>query len=325
MCRSWIAVSTISLTLLAGSGSALADSCSAIRSQMRAAASASNSSAAQIRRQIAAIRVIERQRACTAATAATGGLFNACSGLSKRRATAERKLAAARSGGGSTASLRARYKALGCESRSPRPRPARQERPVKPDTPLRSGPKYAGDTLFYCVRPSDGYFFPAPKSQFARTNYPDVAVDQCRFICEDPAMALYLLEDSELEIEEMVSVETKTPYRELPTAFRYRTENFKTCNWSRYFTRVHELRARTVTPRNLEHAIIPIPKFRPDTRPPQPMVATGESPEQSAPRNVRIVGPKFLPDRKIEFREISDQTKERNSLASIVETLIKLR
>lgn len=106
----------ISLVLLAGSGAALADRCSAIKSQMRLAESTSNSQAAQIRRKIAAIRAIERQRSCTAERAAAGGFFNACHGLSQQRATAERELAATRSGGRNKASLRARYAAFGCEA-----------------------------------------------------------------------------------------------------------------------------------------------------------------------------------------------------------------
>jgi hypothetical protein len=78
MWRSWIA---ISLALLSAPSIALADSCSAIASQICAAASASNSQTAQIRRQIAAIREMERQRSCTAEKAAAGGFFNACRGL----------------------------------------------------------------------------------------------------------------------------------------------------------------------------------------------------------------------------------------------------
>jgi hypothetical protein len=288
---------------------------------MRAAGSASNSQTAQIRRQIAAIRAIEKQRSCAAEKAVAGGFFNACRGLARQRAAAERELAAVRGGG--AVSLRARYKALGCNTPT-RSRPIREERLIKLDTPKRSGPKFADNTLFYCVRPSDGYFFPAPKSQFARTNYPEVAVDQCRFICEDPAMALYVREDPELETEEMVSVETGLPYRELATAFRYQAREFEACNWSRYFARVHELRARTVTPRNLENAIIPVPTFRPKTKSPRLSIAAAKPPDQRAQRDVRIVGPTFLPDKKMNFREISDRAKERNSLANTVETLIEL-
>ncbi|MHA6641806.1 DUF2865 domain-containing protein [Mesorhizobium sp. A623] len=309
--------------LLAGSGAALADSCSAIRSQMRVKAGVSTSQIAQIRRQIAAIRAIERKRSCTAEKAAAGGFFNACRSSARQRADAERELAAAQGGGG--ASLRARYKALGCETAT-RSHPDQKERLIKPDTPRRSGPKYAGDTIFYCVRPSDGYFFPAPKSQFARKNYPEIAVDQCRFICEEPTMALYVLEDPELETEEMLSVETKTPYRELPTAFRYQANEFEACNWSRYFARVKELKARTVTPGNLKNAIIPAPTFRPGQ---QDELLTSayktEADVESVHRKVRVVGPTFLPDEKIRFREISNREKQRGSLANTVETLIKLR
>lgn len=93
-------------------------------------------------------------------------------------------------------------------------------------------------------------------------------------------------------------------------------EKFEACNWSRYFARVDELRARTGTPRNLKNVIIPIPKFRPETRSSPPTVAADEPLEQSAQRNVRIVGPKFLPDNNIKFREISNRANERNGLAN---------
>jgi hypothetical protein len=311
--------------LLAGSGSAVADSCSAIRSQMQAASSASNSRTAQVRRQIAAIRAIEREKSCTAEKAAAGGFFNACRGLARQRAEAEGKLAD--EGGISKASLAARYRSLACETRSI---PVRQERErlVRPDAPAtatQSGPRYSGSSLFYCVRPADGYFFPAPKSQFAKSGYADIAVDQCRFICEDTSMDLYVLQNPELETEEMVSIATNKPYKELPAAFRYQDGNFEGCNWSRYFARINELRSRTVTPQNLKDAIVPAPTFRPSQRPSPTLIAADESLDDRPQRDVRIVGPKFLPDRKVRFMEISTRPQSQGSLANTIETLIQQR
>lgn len=319
MWRIWTVISTISLALLAGSDIALAESCSAIQSQMRAAASASNSQTAQIRRQIAAIRGLERQRSCTAEKAAAGGFFNACRGLAQQRAEAERKLAAARGGGRSTASLQARYAALGCNGQKRQQR----ERLVRSDDAGRSGPKYSGGALYYCVRPADGYFFPAPHSQFGGRDYIERALDQCRFICKDPAMALYVLQDPELETEEMVSVVTNAPYKDLPTAFGYQTDGKQnSCSWSRYFARVNELRARRVTPRDLSNAIIPIPTFRPQATAPLIASANDEkAPEPDIDRKVRIVGPTYLPDGESEFP--ADRRFERNRMGNFLETLIR--
>lgn len=323
MWRIWTAVSTISLALLLGSDTALADSCSAIQSQISAAASASNFQTAQIRRQIAAIRALERQRSCTAEKAAAGGFFNACRGLAQQRAEAESKLAAARGGGRSTASLQARYAALGCNGL--RQKKQQRERLVRPDDAKRSGPRYAGDALYYCVRPSDGYFFPAPHSQFGGRDYTERALDQCRFICKDPAMALYVLEDPELETEEMVSVATNAPYKDLPTAFDYQTDGKQdSCSWSRYFARVNELRARRVTPRDLSNAIIPIPTFRPQAT--APLIASANDEKASEPdidRKVRMVGPAYLPDGESELA--AGDNRKRDGMGNFLETLIKLQ
>lgn len=76
----WISLSICGLILISGSAPALAQSCSTIRSQMGASASASNAETMQKQRQIAAIRALERQRSCTPEKAASGGLFNACRG-----------------------------------------------------------------------------------------------------------------------------------------------------------------------------------------------------------------------------------------------------
>ncbi|MDX8523256.1 DUF2865 domain-containing protein [Mesorhizobium sp. MSK_1335] len=79
-------------------------------------------------------------------------------------------------------------------------------------------------------------------------------------MCDDSGVDLYSLSDPSLETDQMVAVETRKPYTELPTAFRYRdAAEFKACDLKRYSQRVAELRARTVTPGNMENAIIPLP------------------------------------------------------------------
>ncbi len=299
----WMLPSICGLILISGSAPALAQSCTTIRSQMGASASASNAETMQKQRQIAAIRALERQRSCTPEKAASGGLFNACRGLARQRADAESELAAARRSERS-ASLQARFQALGCDS-------TKQQRTSEADR--RSGSDvYARNALYYCVRPSDGYHFPAPNSQFGGPNYAKSAIEQCRFICEDPAMTVYVLENPQLEISEMLSVETKTPYRELAAAFRYQTDlGRNSCNWSRYFARMNELSARTVSTTDLTGSIIPVPSLRPANVASSALAFEGAVLPQSGERTVRIVGPVFLQDSEGEFRAKAQLDKER--------------
>ncbi|XOK13401.1 DUF2865 domain-containing protein [Agrobacterium tumefaciens] len=299
----WMLPSICGLILISGSAPALAQSCASIRSQMGASASASNAETMQKQRQIAAIRALERQRSCTPEKAASGGLFNPCRGLARQRADAESELAAVRRSERS-ASLQARFQALGCDN-------PKQQRTSDPER--RSGSDvYARNALYYCVRPSDGYHFPAPNSQFGGPNYAKSAIEQCRFICEDPAMTVYVLENPQLEISEMLSVETKTPYRELAAAFRYQTDlGRNSCNWSRYFARMNELSARTVSTTDLTGSIIPVPSLRPANVASSALAFEGPLLPQSGGRTVRIVGPVFLQDSEGEFRAKAQLDKER--------------
>ncbi|MDH7804115.1 MULTISPECIES: DUF2865 domain-containing protein [unclassified Rhizobium] len=299
----WISLSICGLILISGSAPALAQSCSTIRSQMGASASASNAETMQKQRQIAAIRALERQRSCTPEKAASGGLFNACRGLARQRADAESELAAARRSERS-ASLQARFQALGCDS-------TKQQRTSEADR--RSGSDvYARNALYYCVRPSDGYHFPAPNSQFGGPNYAKSAIDQCRFICENPAMTVYVLENPQLETSEMLSVETRTPYKDLATAFRYQTDpGQNSCNWSRYFARINELKSRAVSTTDLTSSIIPVPSLRPANGASQALAFEEPNPPPNIDRVVRIVGPVFLQDSEGEFRAKTQLDKER--------------
>lgn len=277
--------------------SALADECSSLARQIRSGGSGGVSpQQAQLRRQLVAIQALEQRRQCRGKS--SGGFFDPCGDLARMRADVLRQMAAA-SGGRDTSVLQARYLALGCV-------PERRERQAAGDAA--SGPMSIGSaSMLYCVRPSDGYFFPAPKSQFARDAELKETADQCRFICDDPDMAVYALTDPRLETEEMISVAERKPYKDLPTAFRYRdAEAFRSCDLRRYYSRVSEMRARTVTPGNMENALIPLPTERPEQQMTSlpaagPINVSASAPlaltEEPAPdRAVRIVGPTFLPD-----------------------------
>ena len=286
--------------MLAPATACLADPCTALRSQMASGGRGGASpELAQLRRQLAAIQGIERQRRCTAGSA-VGGFFNACADLARNRAEVQRRMAGI--GNPDRGDLRARYVALGCQ--------ARQQQPAAASQP--SGPAFDSNAMLFCVRLSDGYFFPAPNSQFAEGGDLKDTADQCRYICNDPAVDLYTLSDPSLETDQMVAVETRKPYTDLPAAFRYRdAAEFKACDLKRYSERVAELRARTVTPGNMENAIIPLPTAKPDfgtvSDIPAPdanaadlnaVTAFSEGQVSTSPaaaRAVRVVGPAFFP------------------------------
>ena len=301
MIRFWLPMMIALVTVAAfalGTTSSYADSCSAIRGQLLSGGRDGGVSPelAQLRRQFAAIQGLERQRRCTAQSA-TGGFFNACADLARNRTEVLRQIAAG--SGRDVSGLQARFAALGCG--------AKDQRPKTQSTA--GGAIYAGNSMLFCVRLSDGYFFPAPKSQFAGSDDVKDMADQCRYICDDPAVDLYTLSDASLETEKMVALDTRKPYTELPSAFRYRDDaNFKACDVKRYYQRVAELRARTVTPTDMSNAIIPLPQRKPDVSSPDvgsvaaiPQSGTeapGAAQEQSieaSKRPVRVVGPAFFP------------------------------
>jgi len=295
------------MAILATTQVSYADSCSTLRRQMLSGGrDAASPELAQLRRQLAAIQGLERQRKCTASSAA-GGFFNACAEIIRSRTEVQRRIASIGNSGRDSSGLQAKYVALGCQAA-----PKRQQSPQQQASSTEAS---GGNAMLFCVRLSDGYFFPAPNSQFARARDLEDTVDQCRYICDDAGVDLYTLSDPSLETDQMVAVETRKPYTELPTAFRYRdAAEFKACDLKRYSERVAELRARTVTPGNLENAIIPLPTSRPDLGPDLTTVSDIPSgsaqgaeadatssiapPEAVAPagaRPVRIVGPAFFP------------------------------
>jgi len=201
-----------------------------------------------LERQLASIQRLEQKRQCTSKSAR--GLFNPCRQLANKRAAVMWKLAN-----------------LGDNQRCSRPAAIRVEhqtaKSAKAKRPRLSA--LARAAAIYCVRPSDGYFFPAPNSQFQKVEDIPNVLDQCRFICNDPTMELYQLASFELETENMVSADGKSYYRDLAGAFRYRSDaEFTACNHKRYHDRVAELRARSATPTDLANAIIPTPTYRPD-------------------------------------------------------------
>jgi len=280
---------------------AYADICSSLRAQVGGGQSSSNPEVVQLNRQLSAIRAMQRQRGCKGGES---GFFSSCGGLATQAAQVQRKIASASTpgffgGSGRTSAIRARMDALGCGTGEAR----RKQQVVRWDGSARLP---GGNAMLFCVRQSDGYYFPTPNSQFiGKGDDYKTTLDRCQYICDDKGMDIYTLYDLGQETEEMRSVSNGKAYKDLPAAFAYREDtDFKSCDLQRYYRRVDEARARTVTPTDLSNAIIPLPSSRPEM--PATAQADGLPAEATAfvtpkavpmdpARKVRVVGDPFLP------------------------------
>lgn len=278
---------------------AYADICSSLRAQLGGGQSSRNPEVVQLNRQLSAIRAMQRQRGCSGGES---GFFSSCGGLNSQAAQVRNKIASAsRSGGyfggaGRTSAIRARMDALGCGTGEAR----RKQQVVRWDGSARLP---GGNAMLFCVRQSDGYFFPTPNSQFVgKDDDYKTTLDRCQYICDDKGMDIYTLYDLGQESEEMRSVSNGKAYKDLPAAFAYReAADFKSCDLQRYYRRVDEARARTVTPTDLSNAIIPLPSSRPELPAAEGLPAeatafvTPEAVPMDPARKVRVVGDPFLP------------------------------
>ncbi|WP_082143921.1 DUF2865 domain-containing protein [Nitratireductor soli] len=201
-------------------------------------------------------------------------------------------------------------------------RAARQAREA--DKPLRrSGNVY--QTM--CVRTCDGYYFPisfsVSKDMFGRDE------KTCQARCPGAEVALYAHDVLNEESEDMVSVASGTPYRDLPKAFSYRRDGVSKkvcgCQPTRNFSVIAGEPPAAGSPA-IGGSAAPVTEeatasvgdtdsgsfYRPTPRPDPEMLAKAidvnaetlkAEPEAvpapsvpSEPRRVRIVGPEFLPD-----------------------------
>lgn len=116
-------------------------------------------------------------------------------------------------------------------------------------------------------------------------------------------MGVYAPSRAGLEAADLVAVDTGARYSDLKTADVYQSApSFRPCNFQRYYDRVNEARARTVTPYNMADVTVPIPVPRPsapaatglpgDTA---PDTGDGQPREMSKKKTVRLVGEAFLP------------------------------
>lgn len=258
---------------------AVADSCSS---------NAAIASDMILKRQLAALKNMERGRGCTSESA-QGGFFNACRDFALRRGEIQKQLQA---NAAALARCNAKYadpSALKNTSKNTAQTGKKSDTGRNPF----SG-QYSGTPLLFCVRLSDGYYFPAPHSQFSKSDSVKETLAQCRFICESPEVNLYVLDDPAAETADMLSVDRRESYLKLPTAYNYQgAENFQKCNWAKYFSYIQHVRTRGVKPKKTQDADRVLLSKRAD--PVQGSVAIKR--DDSAPdRAVRIVGPAFLQD-----------------------------
>jgi Protein of unknown function (DUF2865) len=254
-------------------------------------ASANNPTVKMLQRQLSALRAIERGRGCKPGKS-EGGFFNACRDVGMKIGEVQQELSLA-------SSADRECKALASTAQRPK-----AVNVLSAATPARTGPaidrpkKVPGfkNGLQYCVRLSDGYYFPTPNSQFGQKGGTDAALIQCRMICDTNDMAVYVNDQNE-ESAEMVSVQTGQTYADLTTAYDYHGDGeFKRCNWNGYVAKVASLMTVKKQPRRIAGSTTSLP----DTGPAKVATMVAEVvPEQyrSAPiREVRVVGPAFIPD-----------------------------
>jgi hypothetical protein len=253
--------------------SALAGSCM----EPRAAAEV-----ARIKRQISANRALEAKYSC-----ASGGSF-ACKEIARRIAAAEKDFASV----SGRASARCSVSDIAVAKRA---KPAVK----RDDAPQRMG---AGIET-RCVRLSDGYYFPTPNSGYAVAADIRQVVAQCQFICADPNMDVYRVEQSDAERQydevkpRMVSMTTGKLYADLFYSGQADLAGRRQCDNSRYYKAV--LAASEKTKVSAYVAASTTLEDGPDSEVDAADVTLSVKealPISAIRRQVRVVGPVFLPE-----------------------------
>ena len=244
-----------------------------------------NAAEMMARRQLSALRAIERSRGCKADDA-KGGFFNACRDLAVRIGEIQKQIGSASNRACTTQAAKSVTKV-----RVERSKVANQNTAPKV-------PTYGGKgAMLFCVRLTDGYFFPAPHSQFQKADFRAETLARCRFICESENVDLYILNDPNEETTEMVSIQSGRRYLELPSAFGYHGEReFKKCNWAGYVDKISELRTASKRPKSLANVVMPLPGVKPSERHDDIDMSEPASFSPMGRRKVRVIGPAFMFD-----------------------------
>ncbi|MBC7283050.1 DUF2865 domain-containing protein [Hoeflea sp.] len=177
-----------------------------------------------------------------------------------------------------------------------------------------------GNYRTLCVRRCDGFFFPVS----SRANPSDFARDErtCQMMCPGTGTELYFHAADIQESEDMVSARTRLPYTEMPNAFAYRNVDAPMskacgCNMGAFYKEM-ERREAILHGKTMDDEAPVTTWVHPVRRPdpgedPETMLdaemqltsedvtavlsaAKTERPLTEERRQVRVVGPTFLPD-----------------------------
>lgn len=249
-----------------------------------------------LQRQLSALRSIERGRGCKPGDT-SGGLFNACREVGVKISEVQQELrATAAANRECEVQVQAAPSRRHTKSRAKNVMTAARTVDTQPVTSAPKevrGPKHA---LQYCVRLSDGYYFPTPNSQYKQKGGTDAALIQCKMICKTDAMAVYI-NDQNKNAADMVSVLTGEVYADLATAYNYHgAGSFERCDWNGYVRKISSRLAARKQSKRLVDVGLPKQGAKPDVDP----VNISEIPSQplrpDPARSIRIVGPAFIPD-----------------------------
>lgn len=196
---------------------------------------------------------------------------------------------------------------------------------------------HGGSLRTLCVRACDGYFFPISSAATSA----DFGRDQrtCQMMCPGTETELFYHSVYGQESEDMVSVATGRPYSEMPNAFRYRSGDAREsgcgCNMAAFYKemqRREKLFNNAGTPAEdrepVAHAVTP--SARPDPGEDPETIAntrsaltadaitavsgapTSERPLGDQLREVRVVGPVYLPasGEKMDFTANTDKLED---------------
>jgi hypothetical protein len=181
-------------------------------------------------------------------------------------------------------------------------------------------PQGTGEFRTMCVRTCDGYFFPMSNA----ATLGDFERDQknCESSCPGTEMQVFYSRGIDAESADMTSASTGEPYSRMPNAYLYKRTDISVPQCGCHAARDFSIGAGAPAPDRpqgeasaVSSSIVSFPA------PEAPSAASGEPDAATAPavkeiplseekRNVRVVGPRFLPDPKgaIDLRDPAPTT-----------------
>jgi hypothetical protein len=167
-----------------------------------------------------------------------------------------------------------------------------------------------GNFQTMCIRTCDGAYFPVSSHASPLNFGRDAQV--CSMMCPGTETELYY-HPLQSESSEMRSTATGRPYGELENAYRFRTEKpGKTpacgCNFALYYQEMMKRQSYVRDPATIpgkESSIVWLkPVLRSSLAKPDKVAANMAKPKERdyvPSAHIRMIGPKFLPDKRIDF------------------------